>query len=846
MQLSTLNSSLSTLKPEVLAPAGGWDCAKAAVENGADAIYFGVGRFNARARANNFELDDLPKLMRFLHRRGVRGYVTFNTLVFSDELGNALEDLKAIIAAGVDAAIVQDVGVARLIRQISPDFPIHASTQMTITSSAGTRFAQELGASLAVLSREVNVSELAVIRAAEPTGTAFPLEFFIHGALCVSYSGQCLTSESLGGRSANRGECAQACRLPYDLIVDGVPAKMGDKKYLLSPQDMSGIEALPELIRLKVRSLKIEGRLKSPEYVAAMTRVYRDCVDRLCEMVADGVDAESLKHFARDLRSRHAYVMEMAFSRGLYTGWLQGINNRELVHARFSKKRGVDLGRVVDVVPARACVFVEIKAPLKAGDGVVFEPRMGEAEREEGGYVYGVERAREGVAMVQFAKMNAMNWACIRVGDRLWKTADPALERDIHATWDKQVPQWTRPVAIHVIARAGEKLRASMHDFCGNAVTLESEQILPAATAKPVAAEYLREQFGRLGNTEFHLSDEWSAEIVGDPIVPASVANKLRRALVEALCRSRENSVNWHLNENFAFPQKTKTLNSQLPTLNSQLIPVVHTLEQLRGALDFGAKEIYGEFEQLRDYKTAVELAHGNGACFWAQPPRIFKQGEDGILAQVKNCGADGFLVRHHEHFYAFAGMPMRGDFSLNVANHLTAEYFLRERGLERITASYDMNLQQLAAMLENLSEPERVEVTLHQHMPMFHMEHCVFCSFLSQGKDFRDCGRPCEKHNVYLRDRTGLDHLLKADAGCRNTVFNARAQTGAEFFDEICSRGVRYFRIEVVEEDAAGTQKLLQFYSQLLAGTIDGNALWHEIKAVSRLGVTRGSLKNL
>src|SRR5580698_6081513 len=202
--------------PELLAPAGDWECVKAAVENGADAIYFGLERFNARMRAQNFTEADLPKLMEFLHRRGVKGYVTFNTLVFADEMAAAEQYLRALIAAGVDAAIVQDVGICRLIRRISPDFPIHASTQMTVTSAAGVEFARDLGASLVVLARESSIKEIEKIPA-----STLPLEVFVHGALCVAYSGQCLTSEALGGRSANRGECAQACRMPYDLISDG-------------------------------------------------------------------------------------------------------------------------------------------------------------------------------------------------------------------------------------------------------------------------------------------------------------------------------------------------------------------------------------------------------------------------------------------------------------------------------------------------------------------------------------------------------------------------------------------------------------------------------------------------
>ncbi|HTD85440.1 MAG TPA: peptidase U32 family protein, partial [Candidatus Binatia bacterium] len=349
---TTVESSLQRREigsrlPELLAPAGDWECVRAAVENGADAIYFGLERFNARMRAHNFTQADLPKLMEFLHRRGVKGYVTFNTLVFADEMREAENYLRTIIAAGVDAAIVQDVGICRMIRQLSADFPIHASTQMTITSAAGVEFARELGCGLVVLARECSLKEIEAIQ--QSVASQLPLEVFVHGALCVAYSGQCLTSEALGGRSANRGECAQACRMPYELISDGQLLPLGDRRYLLSPQDLAGLEVLPELVRAGVSSLKIEGRLKSPEYVANITRVYRQALD--------GVATDS------------RYDLEMAFSRGLYTGWFNGINNQELVHARFGKKRGVYLGAVKRIDGER--VVLKLEAPLKPGDGVV-------------------------------------------------------------------------------------------------------------------------------------------------------------------------------------------------------------------------------------------------------------------------------------------------------------------------------------------------------------------------------------------------------------------------------------------------------------------------------------------
>jgi putative protease len=285
--------------------------------------------------------------MEFLHSRGVKGYVTFNTLVFANELPEAEKYIRTIIAAGVDAAIVQDVGICRLIRQISPDFPIHASTQMTVTSAAGVEFAKELGCSLVVLARECSIKEIENIQAEVgrvAPRAPFPLEVFVHGALCVAYSGQCLTSEALGGRSANRGECAQACRMPYDLISDEQQVPLGDRRYLLSPQDLAGMEVLPELVRSGVASLKIEGRLKTPEYVANITRVYRRALDQLAgraRLLPSHSRGDSEHHHAPSNQTSDRYNLEMGFSRGLYTGWFGGINNQQLVHARFGKKRGV-------------------------------------------------------------------------------------------------------------------------------------------------------------------------------------------------------------------------------------------------------------------------------------------------------------------------------------------------------------------------------------------------------------------------------------------------------------------------------------------------------------------------
>jgi U32 family peptidase len=853
-------------RPELLAPAGDWECVRAAVENGADAVYFGLERFNARMRAKNFTQADLPALMAFLHRRGVRGYVTFNTLVFANEFDDARDYLRTIIAAGVDAAIVQDIGICRMIRALSPDFPIHCSTQMTITSAAGVDFARELGAQLVVLARENSIAEIEKIRADQTSGsTAMPLEVFVHGALCVAYSGQCLTSESLGGRSANRGECAQACRLPYDLISDGVKVDLGDRRYLLSPQDLAGIDVLPELVRAGVASLKIEGRLKSAEYVASITRVYRQALDRLVEN--SGAESERQRVPRVDsppaprstsVESAPAlnaadprYELQMAFSRGLYTGWFKGINNQELAHARFGTKRGVFLGAVARV--EGESVSLRLQAPLKPGDGIVFDAGKPD-EPEEGGRVYQVTYNDDrGETVLQFGHGD-LDWRRVRVGQLVWKTNDPALDRNVRASFEGDKIRFQRPLSLEVHGRAGAPLTVIARDDEGHVTQIESAVPLAIAERQPLTSERLREQLGRLGGTPFKLGDV-TFLLEGEVILPVSELNRIRRDTVRALEELRSQPKRWQIRElqrpDFSSPGHSAR---QQP----ELIAVIRLLEQLDAAWNAGARTIYCEFENPKHYRDAVtrfrelqsatagisgsESPKSASSTIWVAPPRIFKPGEEWILKQVRSSEADGYLVRNYDHLAFFAADRKRGDFSLNIANAWTAEYFMRRYALEGVTASYDLNITQLEALL-HAAPPAWFDITIHQRMPMFHMEHCVFCAFLSSGKDYRDCGRPCDKHRVALRDRVGAELPLKADAGCRNTVFNNRAQSGAEYVSRLIELGARSFRVEFVNESPSDVQRTLTRYTQLLRGEITGTDVWRELKLLHQLGVTRGQI---
>jgi putative protease len=816
-------------RPELLAPAGDWDCAKAAVENGADAIYFGLDRFNARMRAHNFTEADLPKLMEFLHRRGVKGYVTFNTLIFANEIAGAEQYLRAIIAAGVDAAIVQDVGICRLIRKLSPDFPIHASTQMTISSAGGVQFARDLGCELVVLARECSIKEIEKIQAAQNTAP-LPLEVFVHGALCVAYSGQCLTSEALGGRSANRGECAQACRMPYELISDGQPVPLGDRRYLLSPQDLSGMDVLPELVRAGIASLKIEGRLKTPEYVANITRAYRRALDAAAA-------PEELMRVRGEIR----YDLEMGFSRGLYTGWFRGNNNQELAHARFGKKRGVYLGAITRVMDDR--VALELQNPLKPGDGVVFDAGHPD-QPEEGGRVYDLTaRGRE---MLLGFGHGDIDFARVHVGDKLWKTSDPELDRRLRQSFAGEKPQFRRAIHLEVHGGTGRPMTLIARDEFGHVAKVESAMPLAAAEKQPLSTEKLREQLGRLGGTAFELGGLENL-LSGAVMLPVSELNRLRREAVTQLDILRARPKRWTLNPaseklDLSFPHSEGAKNSA-----AELIVLVRNLGQLEAALAAGAQTVYCEFENPKKYRDAVAAFRNstsrtpNSAIFVA-PPRIFKMGEEWIIEQVRSCQPDGYLVRNYDHLKCFADSRCVGDYSLNVANGLAADYFHNHFKLERVTASYDLNFTQLEALLRS-APPEWFEITIHQHMPMFHMEHCVFCAFLSSGTDYTNCGRPCDKHDVQLRDRVGAEHPLKADAGCRNTVFNSRAQTGAEYVAKMLALGVRHFRIEFLNETPEQVKEAMAKYGQLLRGELDGGVLWRELKLHNQLGVTRGQM---
>ena len=815
-----------------MSPAGYWPQLRAAVEAGADAVYFGLKHFSARAKVG-FSLAELPEVMRTLHRRGVKGYVTFNTLVFNHELDEAARALGQIAEAGADAVIVQDLGIVRLARRIAPDLEIHGSTQMSVTSAEGVRLAQGFGVHRVTLARELSLAEVRAIRQA----TDCELEIFVHGALCVAYSGQCFSSEAWGGRSANRGQCAQACRLPYQMIVDGKLKPLGDARYLLSPGDLYALRHIPEICKIGISTLKIEGRYKDADYVALTTAAYRKAVDEACAGTALSITPEG------------ELQLEQVYSRGLGPFFLAGTDHQAVVRGRAPRHRGVLMGTVsaatdrgVRIEPAEANRI----APLKPGDGVVFDSASWRSpqEAEEGGRVFEVigDELRFGNGAIDAHR--------IRPGDLVWRTHDPDLDRQARVYTEASAPLRRQSVNVRVTAREGEALHSEW-TVGAHRVAVDSAVPLGRAQNRAVDAEYLRAQFGRLGGTAYELG-ELTVEVEGMPFAPSSLLNRMRREAVDRLQQAQE--ARHEIARCLVGQTPTSARDPQVPPAGASppgtvpgAYPTLHLLvrtpEQLDAAIELRPASITLDYLDLYGLKPSLARVRDAGLQPRVAAPRILKPGEEKIADFLLSCACP-ILVRSAgllESLRAREHPDLVGDFSLNAANTLTAREFL-DLGLALLTPTHDLNGEQVAELARQAGA-NRFEAVAYQHLPVFHTEHCVFARFLSTGTSYRDCGRPCETHTVALRDEAGRDHPVMADTGCRNTVFGAEAQEAGAHLEAWRAAGISRFRLEFAHETALQVTGVARAFAAALAGRLPAAELARELRRFTPHGVTQGSL---
>ena len=871
-------------RPQILAPAGDMDSFRAALAVGADAVYLGLDEgFNARARARNFSLNNLADLSRMARRAGVRLYLTLNTLLFESEIPIIENIVRQVAAAGVDAIIVQDPAVALLARAICPGLSVHASTQMTISSPEAARFAKTLGVSRIVLPRELSVTQIDDFA----KDCDIELETFMHGALCVSWSGQCLSSEVWGGRSANRGQCAQACRMPYELNVDGQAKPTDELSYLLSPKDLTGVRALPALMQSGVRSFKIEGRLKGPAYVISAVAGLR----RWMEAVAQGKvdDPQARANLEQDLAH-----MSLTYSRGLSDGWLAGADHQSLVEGRFPKHRGMYLGRVLQVrgnevlvqeqerglpqgqggvddpLPALGGSTADGAGPAlakvipKAGMGVVFDQGEPEDKYEPGGPIFAVEQANTGF-LLRFGRPGP-DLQRVQEGDRVWITSDPSIQRQSEGLLAAGEPEGRIPISLTVRGRADQNLevQAIAKSHAGSWQTeANSTRALVAAKGGGIDRDLLIKKLGAFGGTIFNL-DRLNTDALRPGLhLPVSELKSIRRQLVAALCEQIDRGPTRDVASGEIAPGLLEQARAQYKDLGNSpaiayLVPLCRTDEQLDAVIEASQNsaianpitEVELDWMEMVGLGKAAKRARAAGLKVTIATVRVQKPGELGYDKRIERLDPEAVLVRHWGGLMFFSELPadkkpvIHGDFSLNVTNSLSAHHLLN-LGLHTLTAAHDLDAKQLFALLDQVPA-KRVAVTIHHHIPTFHTEYCVYARTLSKGRDWRSCGRPCEEHRVALKDHRGLEHPVIVDVGCRNTVFNAQAQSAAHLVPELMERGVQRMRLEFVWENHQETSRVLRAYQGLLAGESTAKEVLRSIGVHEQFGVTRGTMRVL
>lgn len=798
---------------ELLLPVGQKEMAEAAIQNGADAIYVGFPGFNARGRSYDFELEELKQIIQLCHLNGVKVNLAFNIVIFENEIPEVIESIKKVLPLKPDALIVQDLGLVNIIKEMCPQQVVHASTQMTITNDLAIQFLENLDIKRFVLGRENSLLEIRQI--AERTKKE--LEVFVHGALCVSYSGQCFTSETIGGRSANRGQCAQSCRFSYDLIVDGETKNLVDKTYLVSPKDLCGIGEIPELMRLGVKSFKVEGRLKTPEYVAQVAKSFRSAIDKTAQKDS----------FTGDQVQKEKNRMGVEYSRGFFPGWLHGVNHQELVDGRFGSHRGVEIGRVVMV--QKSSMTIELNAnemDIENGDGLLWF----ENEQKNGASIYSISRAKNTIT-IEFSNTTSIKREA--VGSLVYLNHDRSQKKEIEKSLTDKNTFKKVPVSVSLKLVEGQPLSVTLKDDRFQ-LSLETASVLSKAQNKPISVENLFDEFSSLGNTVFKLERAaFSTNLNSDTalFLNHKEIKNLRQKLFAELTRLRtENKIESTgdvIINHYASASARPPVGPVLVGLNillrnkEQVQDLILAMQQ--GVLRANSiKSVCLDFEFGRDYKDSVEQVKILGVKVGIATTRILKPQEYVNLKVIHSMSPDFILVRNLGALYYFKNVQkfsgeLKGDFSLNVTNHKTFQY-LTENGLDSICLSYDLNFDQTVSLLKNI-DAGKAEITIHQSMPSFHMEHCVFAAFLSKGKSYKDCGKPCEKHKVQLKDQFGHYHWIKPDHECRNTMYNSSAQTALPYLEDWKNLGLGEIRYEALHESGVELIQKIGNYTDVIAG---------------------------
>lgn len=835
---------------ELLAPAGSYEAFKAAVENGADAVYLGGKSFSARASAANFDLEELQKAIRYAHERQVKVYVTVNILIADQEFQELLNYLYALYEIGVDAVILQDIGVAELIHTILPEMETHASTQMTVNTSWGVRHLESLGFKRVVLARETSAAEMNAIAEKTP----LDLEVFVHGALCIGYSGQCLMSSFIGGRSGNRGTCAQPCRMTYQLVNEDKENLLVQKntgEHLLSPRDLNLAEELAKLKQVGVHSLKVEGRMKRPEYVATVIRLYRQAIDRIGDP-GEGSAATPL------LSPEEHQELLQVFNRDFTSGYFRENLGSELMSYSRPNNRGTRLGRVARLEAGR--LSLKLEATLHSGDGIEFWTGRG----REGVTVGLIWKDQTEVAEGLPGEIVQIEFSGIaQPGDRVFKTNDALLMEKARQSFQEGREQRKSPLNMRLFGHVGEKLGLEVSDS-ERRVTVFSTNPAQTALKRPLTLEYAFQQFGRLGTTPFWL-DKLELEIDEGIMIPVSDLNEMRRSAVEELLLDKPRQIvdrHTYRQKVERWKQRQVEERAALQTIRKvvpQISVAVSNPETLQAAIQAGAKRVLlgGEHWRsrrgfsLEEIRSSFEKCHKQGIdCVW-RLPRVLNQAQSERLrldlkkatewaekpkVMVANLG-ELEILKAIDPNWAF-----EVDYSLNVFNEASLAYFLR-LGAQKVTLSPELHHEQLGS----LAKWPEVELIAFGDLEMMVSEYCPVGATLG-GKKGEHCAGTCVKEPHYLRDRMRYDFPVETDQNCRMHLFNVKILNLYEELAQIRRMGVSSVRLQLIRQTPGQVRKIVRLFCEAWDTLHEGKkASWTSEEGMTELaslcpeGFTKG-----
>lgn len=768
---------------ELLAPVGSFEALKAAVQNGANAVYLGGKDFGARASANNFDRDELKEAVKYAHIRGVQVFVTTNTLRKENEIEDFLEYAKFLYDIDVDAIILQDIGMARLIKRELPDFELHASTQMVAHSLEDVKYLESVGFDRVVLAREVTVEEIKYIC----DNCKADIEVFVHGALCVCYSGQCLMSSMIGNRSGNRGRCAQPCRQRYELIdvyTGEVVNSNGD--YLLSPRDLNAIEEIDKVIDAGVHSLKIEGRMKRPEYVATVIDGYRKTID---EYLATN------KLNVSDKTINDLYTI---FNRKFTKGLLLGDVGKDMMNSQLPNNQGLYVGTVVDYNKKAKRLKIKLANTLKKGDGINL-----------GGGTIGRIIKNGNIETIGYKgetiELDFVGEA--RKGQIVFKTSDSELMDRVQATFTQDKEFVKNIIDAKITIKLGQKPILTLKDRHSNEATIEGDKIVEEAMKVALSKEKVETQLRKLGNTPYEL-DLLEIELDDNVSLPISLLNQMRRDCIELLDKERVSI------KNRKYKNKTVKYKPVLYNRNKQqeISVKVKNLEQLESALECGVDRIYYEDTNTIDKAMSLAMKYNKKVIYSA--PRIIRNKEYNHLAKANNAGVESVQVGNYGSIDYFKDKKLNIDYYLNAFNSETINYY-KEIGADTLCISQELNINEIKETIKYTDI--NIESVVYGYTPLMITEYCPM------GVIVRDCKKDkrvakCKESIYALRNSKGDEFRVSQDIFCRSTIYNSNVTCMLDNLYELHEIGINVLRLDFTLEDKGTVKEVIEAYQEVLS----------------------------